>query len=254
MENIKSDFKKRRNYRRKKSNKNSITPKVKEETLDFDFWIVCDTEDQAKDVLNNKNEDIFTDTDTFINYYNYLHTKLSEMSESHKDSVFKDEDGNDVDGYLDSHFIHGNAFCIEWTVEGGLGTRWGAVKQLKSDFRMDDTIVLDYKYYGKLCEELRRSNTTRLTKELLDKFRLRKEYPVVEITSENREELLHISNLGNFIKIGNFVINKNQISYIIPDKTSIKAYLIGKDHPLLYPTSTKEICESAYNLIISYLK
>ena len=219
----------------------------------FDFWVICETEGQLIDVLDNKPKEVFTDLDKFDVFYKSLSYRLDDIEEEDPDFVFKSHyfyEQDNIDGYFDSHFKFGNAACIEWTVKNGLGIRWGVDKKLKHDFDVDQTLVLDYVSYIKLCIEISDKNITELTKEFVEKFKLNENYPAPITFMDEKEGV--ILNLGAFIKLDNLIIRKDQISSLVLNRLNIELSLINKE-PFCIFSGTKDQCEKVYDKITSFL-
>ena len=226
----------------------------------FDFWVICETEDQLRDVLNNKPKEIFTDLDNFEVFYNTLSYRLNDIEEDDPDFVFKSHysyEQDNIDGYFNSHFKFGNAACVEWTVKNGLGTCWGVDKILKHDFDVNQTLVLDYVSYIKLCTEISDKAITRLTKELVEKFKLNENYPdpitfIDEKDNEGGGGNAILKDLGAFIKLDNLIIRKDQISSLVLNRLNIELSLINKE-PFCIFSGTNDQCREVYDKITSFL-
>lgn len=237
------------------ANQTNLVPEDKT----FIFWIICETEGQLIDALDNKPKEVFTDLDDFNVFYDSLSYRLSEVEEDDPDFVFKNNDfygQHNIDGYFDSHFKLGNAACVEWTVKNGLGTRWGVDKKLKYDFDVDQTLVLDYVSYIKLCTEISDKNIAELTKEFVEKFKLNENYPspitfIDEKDNEGGGGVI-LKDLGAFIKLDNLIIRKDQISSLVLNRLNIELSLINKE-PFYIFNGTNDQCREVYDKIVSFL-
>lgn len=220
------------------------------EKQDFCFWIICETEDQLIDVLDNKPKEVFTDLDNFEVFYNSLSSHLEDVE---KDDFYGQ---HNIDGYFKSYFTFGNVAYVEWIVENGLGTRWGvdAKKNIIFD-EVDQTLVLDYVSYKKLCTEIIDKNITELTKGFVEKFKLNENYPALmtSIDEEDNKGGVVLKDSGAFIKLDNLIIRKDQISSLVLNRLNIEMSLINKEHFYVF-WGTNDQCGEVYNKIASFLK
>lgn len=236
-----------------KVNLSNLVPKNKT----FAFWIICENEGQLMDVLDNKPKEVFTDLDDFDDFYDSLSYRLDDIENDDPDFIFKNDDfygQHNIDGYFNSHFKLGNAACVKWTVENGLGTRWGVDKKPKYSFDVDQTIVLDYVSYIELCIEISDKNITELTKEFVEKFKLKEDYPdpMTFIDEGDNKGGVVLEDLGAFIKLDNLIIRKDQISSLVLNRLNIELSLINKE-PFYIFNGTNDQCREVYDKIVSFL-